>query len=55
MAGRKKSKDERNAALAVYLPRKLLGRLRDVAAKVYRSASTQALIYIEKGLEAEQK
>jgi len=51
----KKPKDQRRAALAVYLPPALLDKLRDVATKDRRSASTQALIYIERGLEAAEK
>jgi hypothetical protein len=49
----KKPKDQRRAALAVYLPPAVLNKLRDVAMKDRRSASTQALIYIERGLEVE--
>ena len=47
----RKPKDQRRAALAVYLPPPLLNRLRDIAVKDRRSASTQALIYIEQGIE----
>ncbi len=49
----KKSKDERKAVLAVYLTPAVLNRLRDLATKDRRSASTLALIYIERCLEAE--
>ena len=51
---RKKSKEPRKAALAVYLPPKMLDKLRDVANKDRRSASTQALIFIEQALEQDR-
>ena len=47
----KKAKQQRRAALAVYLPPALLEELRDVAEKEYRSASTQALIFIKRSLD----
>jgi len=37
--------------LAVYVPEDVLVRLRTVAARDRRSASNQALIYIERALE----
>ena len=52
MAGRRKSKARRDAVVAVYLPPKVLEKLRAVAEKERRTASTQALLYIERALEA---
>lgn len=47
--------EQRNATLAVYLPKALLEELREVAEKDRRSASNQALIYIERALKARSK
>jgi len=52
MPTQRKSRKTRNATLAVYLPRHMLEELRDMAEKDHRSASTQALILIERGLKA---
>jgi CopG-like RHH_1 or ribbon-helix-helix domain, RHH_5 len=54
MAGRRKSRTPRDAVVAVYLPAKLLDKLRDVADRERRTASTQALIYIERALDQER-
>jgi len=51
MARPKKPREERRVALAVYLPPAVLKRLRKVAVTERRSASTQALVFIERGLE----
>jgi hypothetical protein len=50
MARPRKSKVQTRAALAVYLPPKLLKKLQKVAAREYRSASAQALLFIERAL-----
>lgn len=47
----RKSTIERRVMLAVYVPKKVLKRLVDLAVKDRRSTSTQALILIEQGLE----
>ena len=47
----KKPRAERRVLLAVYLPRDVLERLRQKAEKDRRSASSQALVLIEKGLD----
>ena len=51
MPRRKSSKGRRTAVLAVYLPPELLERLRQLAVEERRSASTQALVFIEKFLK----
>ena len=51
--GRPRMDDRRNAVLAVYLPPKILRKLRTVAYKERRTASTQALVYIERALLVE--
>jgi len=48
----RKPKDEKRAALAVYLPIKLLKRLQKVAVEERRSTSAQALLFIERALDA---
>lgn len=50
MSRLRKPQEERRAALAVYLPPKLLKKLQKVATKEYRSASAQALLYLEHAL-----
>jgi CopG-like RHH_1 or ribbon-helix-helix domain, RHH_5 len=52
---RKSPGSEKRAALAVYLPRNLLKKLQKVADRDYRSASAQALLFIERALEAERR
>jgi hypothetical protein len=47
----KKPREQRRLPLAVYLPEDVLERLRDMAARDRRSASTQALLLIERALE----
>jgi hypothetical protein len=46
----KKAAAPKRAALAVYLPPKLLKKLQNVADREYRSASAQALLFIETAL-----
>lgn len=50
MSRPKKSPAQKRAALAVYLPPKLLRKLQRVAERERRSASAQALLYLEKAL-----
>ena len=51
--GRKaKPRSERRRAIAVYLPPKVLERLRKAAENDHRTASTLAMILIERGLSA---
>jgi hypothetical protein len=45
-----KSAVKRRVGLAVYLEPEILQRLKDVADRDRRSASTQAALYIEEGL-----
>ncbi|HTT14518.1 MAG TPA: hypothetical protein VMG81_01900 [Thermoplasmata archaeon] len=47
----RKSKAERRVPVAVYLEPALLKKLKEVAEKDRRSASTLAALYIEAGLE----
>ncbi|HZY92892.1 MAG TPA: hypothetical protein VFG07_09030 [Thermoplasmata archaeon] len=47
----KKSPSQKRAALAVYLPPKLLKKLQKVADREYRSTSAQALLFIERALK----
>lgn len=49
----KKSPSQKRAALAVYLPPKLLKKLQNVSRREYRSASAQALLFIERALKEE--
>ena len=51
MPGTKTAKGRRNAVLAVYLPPEMLEQLRELASRDRRSASTQALIFIERCLQ----
>ena len=48
----KKPAAQKRAALAVYLPPKMLEKLQKVADREYRSTSAQALLFIEKALKA---
>ena len=47
----RKPKGERKLPLAVYLPERLLKKLREKAGRDHRAASTQAFILIEEALE----
>lgn len=51
MPRHKSPKGQRSVALAVYLPPKMLERLRETALKDRRTASNQALVYIERCLD----
>lgn len=53
MARKAKPKGERRTAIAVYLPPKMLTSLRKAAEKDHRTASTMAMIYIERCLSGE--
>jgi hypothetical protein len=50
----KKSEEDRRVVLAVYLPARLRQTLKAIAERDRRSASTQALIYLERAIEADQ-
>jgi hypothetical protein len=54
MSRPRKSPAPKRAALAVYLPPKVLAKLQRVAEREYRSASAQALLFIESALEKER-
>ncbi len=42
---------QKRAALAVYLPPRMLAKLQRVAAREFPSASAQALLFLERALE----
>lgn len=52
MARKRQTKGRRDAVLAVYMPAPLLAQLRAVADRERRTASTQALVYIERALDS---
>lgn len=49
----KKPAAQKRAALAVYLPPKMLRKLQRVADRDYRSTSAQALLFIERALKGQ--
>ena len=51
----RKPRKERRSLLAVYVPVEVLPRLRKMADRDRRSASAQALIRIERGLEHDSR
>jgi CopG-like RHH_1 or ribbon-helix-helix domain, RHH_5 len=53
VARKAKPKSERRTAIAVYLPPKVLDTLKRAAEKDRRTASTLAMILIERGLSSD--
>jgi hypothetical protein len=53
VARKTKPKSERRTAIAVYLPPRIMGELKKAAQKDHRTASTLAMILIERGLSTE--